>query len=99
MKSSLLRLKTLLLNVRKRAFEQVDIASLVFFRVAFGLLMAIGHLEDERRDRPEIQRISMPLTEAKGRYRNQNAPASCFRPLSETECPDFALKPARELHE
>ena len=33
------RRKTLLLKVRERAFAQVDIASLIFFRIAFGLLM------------------------------------------------------------
>src|SRR2546430_12757373 len=39
MKSSRQRSKTLLARVRERAFAQVDIASLVFFRIAFGLLM------------------------------------------------------------
>jgi vitamin K-dependent gamma-carboxylase len=40
MKSSRQRSKTLLARVREHAFAPVDIASLVFFRIAFGLLMA-----------------------------------------------------------
>ena len=43
MKSSRQRSKTLLARVRERAFAQVDIASIVFFRIAFGLLVA-GHI-------------------------------------------------------
>src|SRR5438105_14035308 len=39
MKSSRQRSKTFLARVREHAFAQVDIASLVFFRIAFGLLM------------------------------------------------------------
>jgi vitamin K-dependent gamma-carboxylase len=39
MKSSIPSLRTLLSNVQKHAFTPVDIASLVFFRIAFGLLL------------------------------------------------------------
>ena len=39
MKVSPVRLKTFLTNLRQRAFAPVDIASLVFFRIAFGSLM------------------------------------------------------------
>src|SRR5690348_16266580 len=34
------RLKSFFAEVQRRAFAPVDIASLVFFRIAFGLLMA-----------------------------------------------------------
>jgi hypothetical protein len=39
MKPSRQRSKTFLARVREHAFTQVDIASLIFFRIAFGLLM------------------------------------------------------------
>jgi hypothetical protein len=39
MKTSALRIKSFLMHIQKRAFTPVDIASLVFFRIAFGLLM------------------------------------------------------------
>lgn len=39
MKTGALHTKSLLMHVQKRAFASVDIASLVFFRIAFGLLM------------------------------------------------------------
>src|SRR5437016_4462061 len=39
MKSDPRRHESILENIRERAFRPVDIASLIFFRIAFGLLM------------------------------------------------------------
>ena len=39
MKPNSPRRRILLTKIQKRAFAQVDIASLIFFRIAFGLLM------------------------------------------------------------
>src|SRR5437588_10332992 len=43
MKSDPRRPESILENIRERAFGPVDIASLIFFRIAFGLLM-VGHI-------------------------------------------------------